>query len=471
MMQALSRFVAASLLLIASGCVTRSSVPELPEKLVMGDGLLVARMYMPGAAGWSNAEIRINGRMYRASLRDGFLAMSLPAGEHTLDSLRVLADLVSYRQSEQEKNPLVPVRGVGVVRGGAPVYIPSYSGSSTVIHYKILPIERKFKIEPGKVTSLGLMVFVTDNKDKNKFYTLNFDNSTDVKHYLEANYPVLMQSLSDRAINLALGNYGNSDRLLAARRAIAIQEAASGKFIPSDGDSVIGYGDAGTLAWIKGLAKDKTLDIEVYETGTLSKIVDFEKDGDRTVFLTADAKLLSLDKNKRLTRTQLPNQWHTVSLKVLPKGDLIVTDNRMRLLTSTDKGNTWKTYDAAVQKTPTNSYDFTVTDSGYYVYARDGSAPVILHRRYGQTDYRVISAPSGAGGTLTENQAGLFLTSFGRDFHFLPAGRQEWQLRSKPTGSCKAITFEAEGRMLKTQCQDGMYESTDAGATWKKPSS
>jgi hypothetical protein len=50
-------------------------------RLALGEnqGLLVARLYVPGTLAWESARVNIDGRLYSASVRDGYIGIAQKA--------------------------------------------------------------------------------------------------------------------------------------------------------------------------------------------------------------------------------------------------------------------------------------------------------------------------------------------------------------------------------------------------------
>jgi hypothetical protein len=185
------------------GCSTPSVIPELPRTLA-DKGLLVARLYVPGSSLWDNAQINIDGKLSGANLRDGYVAIALPPGEHKFVQLRVEGQqLTRYDPKDQS---FLKAKGGG---GYHYYYIP---GGSTIIHFTTLSVNRTFTIEAGRITNLGLIVYLSADDpakqratvdQRKEYYTIPVDNNAEISTYLETNYPDLMATLQDRAPKLA----------------------------------------------------------------------------------------------------------------------------------------------------------------------------------------------------------------------------------------------------------------------------
>jgi len=459
---------------LAQGCVTASSVPELPESLGE-NGLLVGKVYMPGSFRWGNSQVTINGRIHNASLRDGYLALSLAPGEYTLQNLRTEGwnEKVSHNTVA---SPFVPVRGSS---GGyrAPVYVPGTTSYRTV-YYTTLPINQKFKIEAGKITSVGMYVFLTDPKDPKKFITVQLDNTREMRHYLDTNYPTLMNGMKEKNITLASGKYVEAAKLPTVRQMIAAKEIGAGHLVPGR-NATITYGNAGTIVVLRPdrSKKDASPKVEILDTGTLADINDVQFQGERLNFLTADGQILMFD-NNTLNRQTIPYRVQPLRFRYFGQHGIVVVDNRRRLLLSNNDGQNWSQYEGMMLEKPSNLTEITSTHDGAYLYSNDGVPKSINYYGYNQPAHVVIPPPSERGsisayarGRLVATDAGLFIDYTGaNEFHFKPTGKNDWQLRSTPALKCDRIAYEAAGRVLNVRCENIAYRSDDGGQNWLKQS-
>lgn len=458
---------------LVQGCVTASSVPELPETLGE-NGLLVGKVYMPGSHRWGNSQVTINGRVHNASLRDGYLALSLAPGEYTLQNLRTEGwnEKVSHNTIA---SPFVPVRSSG---GGyrAPVYVPGTTSYRTVytVYYTTLPINQKFTIAAGKITSVGMYVFLTGPKEPKKFITVQLDNTREMRHYLDTNYPALMGGITDKNIILASGKYIEAAKLPTLRQLIAAKEIGAGRLIPGR-NTTITYGNAGTIVVLrpdKG-KKDAPPKAEILDTGTLADINDVQFQGERLNFLTADGQILTFD-NNTLNRQTIPYQVQPLRFRYFGQHGIVVVDNRRRLLLTNNNGQNWSRYEGVMLEKPSNLTEITATHDGIYLYSADGVPKSISFHGHNQAAHVIIPPPSERGripayarGRLVATDAGLFIDYFGAgEFHFKPTGKNDWQLRSTPAEKCGRIVYEPAGRVLNVRCEKTGYRSDDAGQNW-----
>jgi hypothetical protein len=443
---------------------------------------------VPGSAAWQNASINIDGKLHGANLRDGYIAIALRPGDHNFVQLRVEGLHLSSYQS-QESDIQKVARGVGVYRPPTYYYSP---GSSYTVYYTTLAVNRRFTIEAGKITNLGLTVYLAVPEDPDKkgaedpikkgatagktkrYNTAILDNSAEMSRYLEVNYPNLMASVKDRTMKLALGNYLDAKKLPELRRFIASHEVKGRKFIKTSTLSAV-YGDAGTVVTFKPGADGKITNLQVLDTGTFADIVDARTDGERFIFLTAEAKLLVLDQGK-LTQVKVPFPVHPSRLASFGNGGVAIVDNRMRILTSRDLGNNWTNYDGAMIEKPRSDIGLVSYGQGAYVYLGNRGVPsAILYLSPNEPTPRAINPPEYRGGvsntsynTVIVREAGLFIVYNDREFFFRSHAGQKWGLHSKPGSKCKAMEFDATGLNLKIECEGTKYESGNSGLIWTK---
>src|SRR5437868_3292482 len=112
-------FFISILLALLQGCATDKGIPALWD-VQEGQGLLVARIYVPDMRRMDNASVDIDGRLHPGSMSDGYIAIALEAGEHKFNKLRVEGQLLGANVIDTA-SPYRLTKG-----GGAPsfIYIP-----------------------------------------------------------------------------------------------------------------------------------------------------------------------------------------------------------------------------------------------------------------------------------------------------------------------------------------------------------
>lgn len=470
-------FIGILLFLSITGCASKRSLPDVPTA-IGENGLLVARLYVLGMRSMEDASINIDGKLMPSSLRDGYIAVALEPGEHKLNQIRAAGQLLANTMIEAS-SPFRQTKG-----GSAPtfIYIP---GSSYTIHYTTLSVDRPFRIEPGKVTNLGLIVYLPMPDDPNRkratindareFNVVNLDNSPEIRTFLETNYPDLVRSLKDRDITLAPGKYLDTKNLPALRRAIAFHESRGTNILSSPTKTVV-YGRAGTIVALGKAADGVETSVDVLDTGTLADIVGATWNGQQFKFLTSNAELLSWD-GTTIKRAELPYRVHPIRLQALGGTGLMVVDNHLRILTSRSPSDPWVKYDAAMTKEPRNDIGTAADSDGVYLSLGNRGMPeAMYYLAAGGSVPKPIPVPENRLGAsnadfhfLVAREAGLFMMFNKPDYYFWSKAHQSWALLSQPKGKCKPMKIDSEGRNLTIECDGVDYRSGDSGASWKGP--
>lgn len=467
------RCVLASLLVVLGACATRRSIPELPSMLGE-NGLLVARFYVLGMEGIENASVEIDGKYQEGALREGYLALPLAPGTHALGKLRTQGWLLSSAVVDVVP-PIRPARG-----GSAPhfIYIP---GTTRTVAFTTLGVDRSFTIEAGRVTNLGLIVYlpVVDPPDvkravetpSRRFHVIALDNGAEVQSFLETNYPALTSSLKDRRVLLAPAPYLDAARLPDLRLAIAAHES-KGRHVINAESQLLVYGRAGTIVSATLGGSGKPQSVRVLPTGTLADVVGGVRQGDRFTFVTSDAQVLSWD-GAKLDRTPLLQRVHPTAMGGLGRSGLLIVDNRLRVLTAKGPCEPWVAYEGMMSDRPRSDLSVIADIDGAYVSVGFEGQPELYWVDAGGSVPRPVDAPRldprpmVYWHVLAARPAGLFVIYTGESrFHFRPRGSSEWLLRQRPLGKCGPLRIDEQGTELSITCDDVPYRSLDSGATW-----
>lgn len=466
--------VAAALLFGAVlGCAPRA-IPKLPDSLEPGEGLLVARLYVLGLRAIENASIYIDGVYHPSAMVDGYIAIPLRPGEHKLSKVEAAGHLVSSRAIDQQS----PYGGEGRA-------VPA-GYYTQIIRYTTLTIDRSFRIERGKVTNLGLIVYMpvgdapgaarAANNDSRSYNTATLDNGAEARFFLETNYPELMATLRSRDLFIrAPGNYLEADKLPKLRRAIAYHEQFGSNVLTSPDASVV-YGRAGTIVVLtKNDKGGESPAVEILDTGTLADILGAVRHGERYSFVTSDAALLTWERGA-LTREPLPQRVHPVGLYAVGARGLMVIDNRMRILTARESGAPWMEYEGVMTRTPRRDLVVASDDHGAFIAVGAWDLPTAMYYiAEGEVAPKIVQAPAPAlaglaapegGYLMMARPTGLFMLYPSPMFLFRSNSLKRWAIRSWPQKDCKPNPPEADGLVMVVECGGTTYRSTDSGATW-----
>lgn len=478
--------VTALIVLIAglSGCANKHALPKLPSE-IDEDGLMVARLCVLGLRSIENASITINGKPYPKAMRNGHIAIALEPGTYKLESIRAEGLLLGAAPVEASSS-IHPAK-----RGGRTTtyyYVPS---RPTPVTYTTLAINREFRVEAGRVTNLGLMVYVPiaddptkarvlENANKSRDYRVfTLDNSAEMGAFLSTNFPNLAMQLAGRETILAPGKYVEGKAIPALRRAIAALEGNGPNRVVTPEGSIMVFGRAGTIATLGTGPTGKPRVTEVLDTGTLSDVVGGAWVGERYRFLTSDAQLLHWD-GERLSKTTFPYPVQPVLMKAFGDRGLLVVDNRMNIMTNNDADGPWTRHERTATKEARLDIQAVGDEDGIYVVlgtrgmpeaiyhidADDGKGPVDI-----PTPFNEALFSQGDVSYVVARESGLFLLSGRASFYFWSKATRSWSVRAKPAGKCQAMKFAAQGEEISVSCDGIDYRSADGGVSWRVPAS
>jgi hypothetical protein len=447
------RLAAMCVAIAAAGCAT---VTVSPESLRDDQGLLVMKLVsdaLDDPRGAQNAapfnNFTLDHRLFTVTRRDAFVVVALAPGAHTLNSLGGYGGYVDDRQM-----------------------------------YRTYPIERRFEIQAGRITSLGTLVLIPDSRDpEKKFLTVALRDSEDMDVYLRTTHPDLHRSLKDKNIHYAPGKYVDDAELDAIRRIIAVAKA---RRTNPRSRLPYAYGPLGTLARFKTNNRNE-LTVEIMPTGTRTGVISCVSDGARVNCLSQDSALHEMTATTFRT-IKLPFPTRIAFLHRFQGNGLLVVDGHQNIHASTDAGRSWKSDNRYAKQTTSAylwQYKFTEGKQGFYllsgVHAVGGWEPLLFYGRYRPLGIEAVSLPPGyydfAG--VVETEAGVVLGPTRPDlfvfdknvFHFRPNGSTEWRRHGGPPGSCVGLDTDQHRRVLYTYCQKGgeeRYASHDQGMTWQK---
>ena len=445
------------LLIVFSGCATVPRYrPDLPED-IGNNGLFVGQIVCIGTLPkWSSLnDIVIDGKINRDVVVNGFFAIPLSPGEHTLNSLH----------SENSD-------------------LHSSTAARTVVkvYRSTLRIRSKFRIRSGAVTDLGLMILYADPKDteqKDGMPTYYLDNRADMKLFLKYSYPALVEKLHVDNMSLAPAGLLPADRLSSVR-----QELADRAVKRSDGSAFYVAAAAGTLAQVQFGEDGKQKGFNLIDMPSLAGIRSaspaFEKD--RAAFLTNNNRLFIVEKGKTIEK-RAPFGLRAGSIFAYGTSEIAILDDHFELYTSSDNGDSWQ-MNTSLRTDEVVNPKLAVGKDGYYLFAEKN--PKLLFSRFGKTEFMRIALPDEirALGAIHERPAGLFAEELvspfkegeRRAFVFRPTRGTTWEKRSMPYRNCTYMRFLEEGSVI-VECSDeavrtdgdkDRYISADNGKSWQK---
>jgi hypothetical protein len=245
--------VTVTLTLAACATAPLSGHVALPDKLGNTTGVVIAEAY--GTEG--NFKIDGDTAAYLTPF-NRHLVMPLSPGEHMLDRL-------SY---------------IKVVPQGV-----SYATETIT-----LPINRKFRVEAGKVTNLGLILVASDQKNKDRFFTFTLDNMSSARRYFRESYPALSATLKDDDFLLAPGRYQPAANVPQLRRMIATDKVLRNDLVlDQDTKNRLVVGPAGLVGEYV-IHGGRAVDIRIFDTNTLANVVSATSLGNRYLIAMSDGQ-------------------------------------------------------------------------------------------------------------------------------------------------------------------------------------
>jgi hypothetical protein len=439
----------------------------LPDN-VGSDGLLVAQVSSTTWSGITNAdplvfspEPNVGTKKYVGGLRGSTMIIPLRPGEYTL-------------------------RALDETTGSNSVSTP-YSTISTR-YYRLYPVDKKFTIESGRATNIGMIVFESNTKLPAPISPVYVDNSEELKTYLLDRHPKMFASLkSQDFIRDVDGPLPRKD-LQKLRAQLVARRAASKEWQTEHATDEIVTSAIGAIARVhrdkRGVLK---LD-KLYDPGTVTDLSRCGISGRRAACVLAPDTFLLLN-NDVIAKPKAPPGVNINSATVFGKSGILLVDDHMRIHTSRDNGATWTAFEGVVKEEPVerrsydpidmNSFGIHLGKAGYYVFERhaDADEAPLIYGDYESGKHRVIRFPDTVENVtvIKEIKTGLFVgpanTLFADDsMHFLDAKTGQWSMIEIPTSSCsEMVVVDAEGNHIEVRCgADDVRVTPDRGKTWWK---
>lgn len=443
-----------ALLLIAGLTACAGYRPDLPEDL--GErGLLVAQIGAMDDFAWLNdAKVHFSG-MYRPAIVSdavdhvirGYVAIPLSEGEYSLAAL-------------------------SRVTGNSSISMPSAAGGGAmhITHRESVPINKPFKIKPGTVTNLGLLVVIPASDTGRTFRAVSVDNNEHMRQFLRTHYPALTAKLPLNEMTLAPGDYARGPQLAAMRREVMTYTLKAG----AARSAYCIAGPAGTLGYVERKPDGGVAGTKYFNLDTVAK---FESFGDnplhrRCAGLTSDRRLFVVS-DGRLQERALPAGVREGVVTALGGQGLVIVDNKWEIYTSADNGATWKTDLSLAQKDEDKYIRLVAERNGFYLYRESGKQ---ITYRNDQGIQRSIPLPPDAEWieSVTQTRAGLYLHtgagtwSYRYGAHLLAEPHGTWESLPMPQ-KCNAFTVnDAAGKHLSAVCEGRTMASKDGGRTWER---
>lgn len=447
MKQIQSGLVVLVIAVLLSSCAQPFPVPEKIED----QGLVVGQISADEFSEFWSADPVINGKRYKNAMQKGYILLALKPGHYTLNEFNQV--LSTTRTT--------------------------------------FPVKRGFTVEPGKVTNLGLMVFQPSRAESNQgragLYNIFYlENNREMATFLKETHPGLYASLRSKELITAPTNYLNSHQINQLRFNIASQKISLKQWRQHFGNSS-GYvsGSAGTLAQVIRDSAGNITTLKILETNTLADLAEFTSTSNAIGGLISTTSYLVVNDDKVIHRV-LPPGIVGNSLLALNESTVVVVDDLMNVYTSLDSGASWKKYSAASmpqsveaswnKADPKHRFRFYLAKRGFYIFPNYANAEQsrLIYADYETATFHQLHLPSTVEKmtSIRETDAGVYIgprsTLSNGKVHFLPKGKEKWEIRELPQSSCFDIAFPDNlGDKLQVLCSGGtVWVSNNGGLNW-----
>ena len=437
-----------------AGCVSSTTntvnIVRIPDDLGQ-QGLLLVKLSSDHLGMFNKVQPQINDKLYQNSYQDsGYVELVLTPGEYTFNSLM---------------NSI----------GGSSAHAEGAAASISTVKY---PIDKKFRIEAGKVSNLGMLFFLTHADDTKNYTPSQIDNTEEARRYLQTAYPKLYASLHDKTPQLVPGAYLETSELSALRKEIALR-ASTSMSAQDMTDTEFLTGTIGTLALIQKIPGSTLSKIDMIETHTLE---DVERErcaaAHGRLVCVLGGRLISVNGAERRAQP-LPSPMATVDrAHVFGTRGIVLTDRRLHVFSSLNNGINWSRYDDAVLNEPLDTstkVGFDNGKNGFYIYS-SASDRTVLYSPYAQLAYKKMQLPAMVKKVqhLREFDGGVVI---GPEWSLLgdtnlytgSFDSAQWEERKIPANQCAKIQLEdRRSEKISVVCLGQVYRSKDGGRSWEK---
>lgn len=466
----ITRAVIQIVLFLGSVAVFEGCTPtmfSLPDDLGK-KGMVVAYVRSDDLTDIANAYPIVDRELYIGTFNNGYVTVPLPAGQHTWQSLN---------QST----------------GGYNVYVPNIE-TIHVDNRKDYPVGISFKVEPGKITNLGLIRINHEAHVPGTEYTgtlkiQRIDNTPDMTNILSEAKPTLYNNLKDKSLIVAPGAYLDARALQDLHYETALNLMTS-SWRERNRSAQYVMGPYGTLARIQTDPKGKVklLLIDTQTTRDLSACTSF---GTRAACMTSATKYFLVQGDK-IAFGSVPDGVLANSIHAVDAANFVLIDQSMNLYVSDNEGKTWQ------KKTDTPPKKVFVQDlyhmdilngvglargvEGHYLYTpgQPKLGTRVLFSKNGSGVYSPVVMPDGTQNILevAESSAGLYVSTTGGLWDYRsgkmllrPTGTANWRTGNLGSVRCTRMTLgELDALNVKIDCDGTSWVSKDGGSTWTSPS-
>ncbi len=445
--------------------------------LVSGNGILIAQVSSTGLDGLENSVPVINNKKYPGGLKGGYLIITLPPGEYTLNHF---------------------------------LYVPMIASSDGVIVEDfetldtVYPVDRKFRVEAGKATNLGKLFYYDTSSERYKaamdknmstagfyhgvddvYYLLAYlDNGAAMRHYISENHAELYNFLTGNKMRLERGNYLSLKNL----KNIQNDTATNALWLKLKRHETIGTyvgGKAGSVGVVDH--SQNLLKIEkVIKTNNVMNFSDCNGDRSRLVCMLDRQHYITVY-NNTVTKHKVPANIEVNSAFITDSLTVLV-DDYFTLYTKLHDAKRWKknshykTNNPVVKNSSTsistNAFTFTSTKNGFYIFAYNQNSaefPVLFNDNK-TTKFSLLSFPEKIENIIAikDTTKGLYAAISRRslsnsEIFYLSDLSEDWVKYMIPASACLDIIFlDPAGDNIEALCEQQQIGliSYNGGETW-----
>jgi photosystem II stability/assembly factor-like uncharacterized protein len=445
----------AAVLVTASAAFFSCTAPHIykvPDKLDRS-GLLVAYVHSDEYPDAALGAPVVDEQIHFGAQNGGYIVLALRPGDHVLNAI--------YRH----KNT---------------VTIPTEVGNTYVTDSSAFEVKRKFRIEAGRVTNLGMIVVRAPPKAGGKPNVLFLDNTRDMRDILASAHRSPYASTAS-ADFLTSGSFADDSTVQELRLRAAARKLSSRKWQLEHADASYITAAYGTIARIRRNGSANTL--QLIPTETLRDLTPCSVSLVQVACVIADSQLLFVAGDKATLRAA-PAGVHANSVHIARDREVVLVDHAMNFYVSADQGLTWGKASGTPLTKPIaaglylpdnkNAFGMAAGRKRDYFYSRTADAQgtsLISRSAGGQLDRITLPPETREVQFVKETHSGLMVVS-GRSgiLWYQQQGQTEWEKRQLPRTGCGDMVFgDPAGSHIELACdEDTFWTSKDGGRSWDR---
>lgn len=437
--------------------------------LVSGNGILIAQVSSIGLAALENSTPVINGKKFKGSLNGGYLIVTLPPGEHTLNRFIHVATEDDFETLDIE-----------------------------------FPVNRTFRIEAGKATNIGKLFYYNTSPERYKsimdknmsimgfyhsandsYYLLAYlDNGAAMRHHISENHQELYNFLTGNKMRLERGNY------LSVKDLTVIQNvtATNALRVKLKRNETIGTyvggkaGSIGVIDYSQDLLKIK----KVINNDNVMNFSHCNGDQTRLICMLDRQHFIIVEKNI-VTKHKAPENIEVNSGFITDNLTILVDDyfnvyTKLHTAKSWKKRSLYKTTQPVVKSSVSsigiNSFNFSSAKNGFYLYAfnQNSTEYPVLFLDNKSNELSLINFPEKIENIIAikDTTKGLYAaisrnSISSSEIFYLSNLSEDWVKRMIPANACSNIVFlDSAGDNIEAQCEQQQIGliSYNGGETW-----